>query len=108
MRTDILNQFYTKHRIDKKDNSGVGSELRPPPSHGTCLFERTTMRNFFFGRAFLLGLVLAFSSGCGNVAANLARQPDPAQALQQTQPWQMAQVFTLTTSSPATYSNPSG
>jgi hypothetical protein len=48
-----------------------------------------------FGRAFLLALALAFSSGCGNVAAN-------------TQAGQLAHIFTLTTSSPATYSNSSG
>jgi len=47
------------------------------------------------GRAFLLALALAFSSGCGNVAAN-------------TQAGQLAHIFTLTTSSPATYSNSNG
>jgi hypothetical protein len=38
----------------------------------------------------------------------LAQQNDPPQALQKTQAGQPAQLFTLTTSSPATYSNPSG
>jgi hypothetical protein len=66
------------------------------------------MRKSLFGRAFLAALVLAFSSGCGNVAANLAQQSDPPQATQQTQAGRLAQVFTLTTSSPGTYSNPSG
>jgi hypothetical protein len=66
------------------------------------------MRKNLFGRAFLFALVLAFSSGCGKVAANLAPQNDPPQAVQQTQTGKLAQVFTLTTSSPATYSNPSG
>jgi hypothetical protein len=61
-----------------------------------------------FGRAFLLALALAFSSGCGNVAANLAQQNDPPQAQQQSQAGRQEQVFTLTTSSPATYSNPGG
>jgi hypothetical protein len=61
-----------------------------------------------FGRAFLLALVLAFSSGCGNVAANLAQQNGTLQGPQQTQAGQLAHIFTLTTSSPATYSNPSG
>jgi hypothetical protein len=59
-------------------------------------------------RAIFLMTVLAYSSGCGNVAANLSPQTSPAQPLQQTQPEQQAQVFTLTTSSAATYSSPSG
>lgn len=66
------------------------------------------MTKNLFGREFLLALVLAFSSGCGHVAANLAQQNDPPQTPQQTQAGQLAQVFTLTTSSAATYSNPSG
>jgi len=66
------------------------------------------MRKSLFGRAFLLALILAFSYGCGNVAANLAQQNDPPQAPQQTQAGQLAHIFTLTTSSPATYSTPSG
>ena len=61
-----------------------------------------------FGRMILISLALASSSGCGNVAANLAQPPDPPQAPQQTQAAQLGQVFTLTTSTPATYSNPSG
>jgi hypothetical protein len=63
------------------------------------------MRKSFFGLTFLPALVLAFSFGCGNVAANLGNQSDPQLTSQAGQP---AQVFTLTTSSPATYSNRSG
>ena len=66
------------------------------------------MRKHLFRRAFLLMLVPTFSFGCGNVAANLAQQTGPLQAPQLTQAAQMAQVYTLTASSPATYSNPSG
>jgi len=66
------------------------------------------MRKLLFGPGFLLALVLTFSSGCDKAAANMAQQGDPPQAPLQTQPAQLAQVFTLATSSPATYSNPSG
>jgi hypothetical protein len=66
------------------------------------------MRKSLLGLAFLLALVLAFSSACGNVAANLGNQNDPQLTQQDTQAGQPAQVFTLATSSPATYSNRSG
>jgi hypothetical protein len=66
------------------------------------------MKKNLFCRASLLALALVFSSGCGNVTANSAAQNDPPQATQQTQAGQLAQVFSLATSSPATYSNSSG
>ena len=65
------------------------------------------MRKNLFGRVFPLALALTCSSGCGKVAASLAPQSDPPPA-QQTQAGQLAQVFTLATSSQATYSNASG
>lgn len=66
------------------------------------------MKTLPFGRAILPVLLIAMSSGCGNVGANLLRTADPPQSAVQTQAGQVSQVFTLTTSSPATYSNPSG
>jgi hypothetical protein len=63
------------------------------------------MKSPLFARTFFLALVVACSSGCGNVAANSAQQNEPAQA---PQPAQLVQVFTLATSSPATYSSASG
>src|SRR6202030_1814726 len=70
---------------------------------GVHLFGRYTMKIIRLGWAFPLAFVLAFSSGCGNAAAN-----STPQFSQQTQAGQLAQAFTLTTSSPATYLNPSG
>jgi hypothetical protein len=66
------------------------------------------MRGRLFARTFFLALVMACSSGCGNVAANSTQQNDPAQGPQPAQAAQLAQVFTLATSSPATYSTASG
>src|SRR6202453_2542579 len=66
------------------------------------------MRNQLFVQSFFLTLIMACSSGCGNVAANSAQQNDPAQGPQQAQAAQLAQVITLATSSPATYSTASG
>jgi hypothetical protein len=66
------------------------------------------MRITLLGWAFSLAFVLAFSSGCGNVAANSTQPNDPPQSSPQTQGGQLAEAFTLTTSSPATYLNPSG
>ncbi|MGA7840377.1 MAG: hypothetical protein WCA34_05640, partial [Candidatus Acidiferrales bacterium] len=66
------------------------------------------MRTQLFTRTFFLALVIACSSGCGNVAANSSQQNDPSQAPQLAQASQLAQVFTLATSSPATYSTASG
>jgi hypothetical protein len=66
------------------------------------------MRNQLFAQTFLLVVVIACSSSCGNVAANSTQQNDPARAPQTAQAAQLAQVFTLATSSPATYSTASG
>jgi hypothetical protein len=66
------------------------------------------MRNYTLGRMVLALLVVVACAGCGNVAANLVQPADPPQGTQQNQGAQLTQVFTLTTSSPATYSTPSG
>jgi hypothetical protein len=66
------------------------------------------MRRRLFGRSFLLAMAIACGSGCGNIAAKSTQLSDPSQAPQQAQAAQLAQVFTLATSTPATYSTPSG
>jgi hypothetical protein len=66
------------------------------------------VKSQLFTGTLFLALVIACSSGCGNVAANSPQQNDPAQGPQQAQAAQLAQVFTLATSSPAPYSTSSG
>lgn len=66
------------------------------------------MKKHLFGLSFLLALTLVFSCGCGTVTASLDPPPDPPQAPQQAQGARLAQLFTLTSSSPATFANPSG
>src|SRR5215469_11444058 len=54
-------------------------------------------------------LLFALAGGCGSVGANLAPADPPQSGLQsQSRAGQSSQIFTLTTSSPATYSTPSG
>lgn len=67
------------------------------------------MKNQLVARTFLLALAMACSFGCGNVGATSPQQqPVPPQAVQQAQAGQLMQVFTLTTSNEAIYSDPSG
>jgi hypothetical protein len=66
------------------------------------------MKKHLFTQSSLFALALFLNSGCGRVAANSASPLDPPQATQQTLAHQLKQVFTLTTSNEATYSNPSG
>jgi hypothetical protein len=57
------------------------------------------MRKHVLGLIFPLVCVLAFNCGCGTVAADPSQQNSVTRA---------AQIFTLTTSDPATFSDPSG
>lgn len=63
------------------------------------------MRKLLFGHTLLLATFLAFSFGCGNVTTGSGTQTSTSP---QDPSGHLAQVFSLATSAPATYSNPSG
>lgn len=66
------------------------------------------MTKRLFGATFLLVLALSFTSGCESVSAKTSQPPSDLSSSTRPRTGQAAQVFTLTTSDPASYSNSSG